>query len=193
MKIYWDRERRRLLKSATNSQEWQKFEFVLADLIDLTVYPVVADTSTGGYTVEEIAAGRSIICGIKLNTVAGLDGGYLASQQVFTKSGSGTGVSYTATLDLSSTQLRSALSGVTELATFLIEFTERDTDQRDHNSTQVDVTIFRELNIATEAAASSVYNMVNSLAIEEIINGVKVIILRNSDGVEYGRFNPPGA
>lgn len=191
MHIYWDLDNHEFVASLTSTQKITDINLILRDQVPITLH-VVRPTSNSGtayYAEEDVAAGKSAICGIKLGTAAGLAGGYLAYQGTWTKSTTG---QYTATLDLNTTELISAMGSTTETE-FVLEFTTVDVDGKHYDSSQVTISIKLDLNLGTEAAASSVYVGSNSICREETIAGQKVLILYNSDGVEYARFNPPGA
>jgi hypothetical protein len=189
MKIFWDLDNHEFVKSLTSPQQVQSLSFVCRDRVPLTLYTVRPSTDPGiYYKAEDVPAGQSVIWGIKPYTKAGLDGAYLADQLVWTRTALGT---YQATISLKTTPMINALTDVS--VDLLMEFTLVDVDGENYDSTQMPITVDLDLNREGDAEAVGVAAAINSICREELIAGNKVLILYNSDGVEYWRFNPPGA
>lgn len=193
MNIYWDMDNHEYVKSLTSTQKVQSLDLILRDQIPITLHTVRPSTSSSAYYAEEdVPAGQSVIWGLKDDTKTGLDGAYLADQLTWTKIATG---QYQATCNLNTVALIAALAALsTEIELdLMMEFTLIDVDGKHYDSTQMPVTVHVDVNRANEAEAVSAVAAINSICREELIGGQKVLILYNSDGIEYARFNPPGA
>jgi hypothetical protein len=190
MHIYWDLDNHTFVKSLTDSQIVDALSLVLRDQVSITLHTVRPSTASGVYFAEEdCPAGKAPLFGIKGTTQAKLAGAYLATQAVWTRTATG---QYTAVVDLNTTELIAEI-GTETTVDLKAEFALVDVDGKHYDSTQCDLTVDYDVNVGGEAAAESVYVGNNSIIREELIGGKKVLILYNSDGIEYGRFNPPGA
>lgn len=190
MHIFWDLDNHMFVKSLTDGQRVTNLDLVLRDQVSITLHTVRPSTNAGVYFAEEdCPAGKAPLFGIKGTTQPKLAGGYLASQGIWTKIATG---QYEAVVNLKTTQLIAEI-GTETTVELKAGFTLVDIDGEHHDSTQFDVTVAYDVNIGGEAEAESVYVGNNSIVREELIDGLKVLILYNSEGVEYARFNPPGA
>ena len=188
MHIYWDLDNHVFVKSLTDVQQVTDLDLILRDQIAITLHTVRPSSNDGVYFAEEdCPAGTAALFGLKGTTQPKLAGGYLAVQATWTKTATGI---YTGTIDLATDELLAELGAETSVE-LKAEFCLRDADGKDSDSTQLDVTLYYDVNGAGEGETTPAYCGV--LVREETIGGVKVLILYNSDGVEYARFNPPGA
>jgi hypothetical protein len=188
MHIYWDLDNHVFVKSLTDSQIVDALSLVLRDQVSVTLHTVRPSTAAGVYFAEEdVPAGTAPLFGLKGTTQAKLAGAYLAVQATWTRTATG---KYTGTIDLATDEIKAELAEETSVE-LKAEFCLRDTEGKDSDSTQIDVTLYYDVNGAGEAETTPAYCGV--LVREETIGGVKVLILYNSDGIEYARFNPPGA
>lgn len=180
MKLYYDYENRKLMDGLNSGQQIQNLTMVFRDQMDITLYVMKLNDSTGLNELADPPAGMAPLFGLKGITQEDLAGDYLAVQAVWTSTATGT---YTATIDLATAELETELAEETSVE-LKAEFTLRDADELDHYSTQIDVTVNYDVNGLGEGATHSVYLGTSTLVHEEVIAGIKRVIICNSDGVE---------
>jgi hypothetical protein len=188
MKLYWDLDNHVLVAGLSSTQQVNTLTLTLRDLVPITLYTVRPTTSLANayYAAEDVPAGQSIVFAAK--AAAALSGNPPVDQLIWTKTGTGI---YEANLWLGQDLMVSTIASAATVE-LVAEFALRDADEVDHDSTQFTLTIQADVNRLTDSpGAGSSYT--GGLVTQELINGLKVIIIRNSDGVEYARYNPPGA
>lgn len=147
MNIYWDIQNHRLLSDVQSGQVISRLDWILRDQVPVTLYICQPNTS-GGYTVQEAPAGFSVVFGVK----ATYAGALIAYQATWTLSGSGTGATYPATVDLNTTEAIAAVAAETDSELDAIaEFTLQDSGGVNRDSTQVDCRITQDINIASDS------------------------------------------
>lgn len=186
MNLYWDYENQKLMDGLNSGQQIQRLTMILRDQVDVTLYVMKLNIATQLNELVDCPAGQAPLFGLKGTTQAQLAGDYLAVQPVWTKTATGT---YVASIDLATDELAAEL-GTSTSAALTGEFTLRDAGAKDHFSTQVNIVMNYDVNGDGEGVTHPAYW--GSLVREEVVDGDKVLILYNSDGVEYARFTPPG-
>lgn len=183
MKIYWDIQNRRLLSDVESGQRLTRLDWILRDQVPISLYICQPNTS-GGYTVEAVPSGYSVVFGVK----ASYAGALLAHQSTWNETGTGESSVSAANVDLNTNEAIAAIGTEDELDA-LAEFTLRDTSGVDRDSTQVDCRLTQDVNRASQAAPSGAV----SLLVEEFVhNGHKCLRLQNTDGETCGVFTPAG-
>lgn len=185
MNIYWDIQNHRFLSDVQSGQRINRLDWILRDQVPVTLY-ICQPNSTGGYTVQEAPASYSVVFGLK----AEYDGALIASQSTWTLSGSGTGATYPATVDLNTTEAIAAISSAdTDYIDAIAEFTLQDANGVNRDSTQVTCRITNDINRPTEAQPAAA---ANTLWEEFVHSGQKCVRVKNTDGVTLAVFTPPG-
>lgn len=190
MNIYWDIVNRKLVVGLSDSQPLGSMELVGRDKVYVDLYLVQPTTTAGAY-YEAVAAPAGWLPAFSVKA-ATLDGDLLAWQTVWTLQGD-TG-HYQGTIDLNTSEMVAALAALTDSTSLscTCEFYLVDSNSYKRASTQTPLTVLAPVIEGDETDPTSVF-LGNPQIKEETIGGQKVLILYNSDGVEYARFTPPGA
>ena len=181
MNLYWDYENKGLMDSLNSGHNISSLQMTLRDQEDITLYVMCYDPTTRLNVLVDCPAGQSPLFGLKGKTQAKLAGDYLVVQSVWTKTATGT---YTGLLDLATDELKAEFGTAAVSVALKGEFTLRDADERDHFSTQIDVTANYDVNGIGEGATHSVYLGTSTLVHQEVIDGINRVIISDSTGKE---------
>ena len=189
MKLYWDIQNHVLLVSNTDSQEIQSLAWILRDQVPVTLYILAPTVGAQGYTIQEAPSGYSVRFAVKQS--GSFSGAALVYAGTWTLAGSGTGASYSATVDLNTAALIALVEAEAQIEEYLdltAELTLEDSSGNHRDSTQLTARITKDVIRTTDVTPSAV----STLFEEFTHSGSKCIRIRNSDGQTLLVLTPPG-
>jgi hypothetical protein len=180
------------LEGKTSQRVARKPQFMAYDCFQLDLYFRDPGASAGAAsTAYTLPNSWSLVLAAKLKGPP-ISGDILFSCASWSETGSGDDIRYIGLLDLNTTAVAAALAANTLLNSIpiLIDVEMRNALNSERLTWRIEADLLRQV-YANEGAPSSGTPMMVYVT-EELIGGNKVLILRNSDGVEYMRLNPPG-
>jgi len=192
MKIYWDYENHELLSSIQNIMQFQRLDYVLRDQVAIELYLVTKSEITGTYTIGEAPSGYAVKCSIKPSDDR--DSDPLASQYVWTLSGTGESAKYSATLDLNKTELIAAVEAETNpYLDLVIEFVLQNASAENRDSTQADLRVTQDIHRPSDSAATSANLLFPWFEFfDDETTGEECLRIKNTDGQTLAIFKPAG-
>lgn len=192
MDIIWDITNHRFLDSLTNSQELQRFDWILRDTVPVRLY--IVNETAAGYVQQEAPAGKTPKFTAK--ALASLSGDALVFCGAWTLNESGETAYYTADVDLNVTALIAAHEAGKNTSMewdIRAEFCFQDANGVDYDSTQIDLRIIEDVHRAGEAAPTASTAAWPYLVWYTDENGRHCARITNDLGETLLDLKPPGA
>ena len=184
MKLYWDIVNDEFVAGLTSTQKIASLAWRLRDTIYVDLYLVQpVDSATASYELVDPPAGWTPAFCAKLDR----DGAVLATQETWVRSAVGT---YSGTIGLDAAALIAAVTEDTLGITG--EFTLQDVSGNNRDSSQFVLTIDKDVLRADDSDPAAGALQRSAICTQVTIDGHKVLVLGNSDGVVYQRIWPPG-
>lgn len=184
MKVWWDIENRKLLSSSGSLQLMTSIQWVARDVVAVTLYTGAVNASNV-WEAADPAGGALPTFAAKVKGKLGATA-LMVFQGIWTHTATGT---WSGLIDLRTAALLTEVDvGTVELTG---EFVLVDEAGVNSASTQIDIQVVPDVYRGTETYGEAV--AVNtSIAREELRDGKKVVVLRNSDGAVVAEFGVPG-
>lgn len=187
MKLWWDYLNEKMYASLSSLQLLGTVDMTVRDVA--TVELVTGYVQDGGsFLVGDIPAATTIVFAAK-PTANLTETKLFIYQPLWTKTTTG---NYTATLDLRSADLASLVDGSSSALDMTGEFLLVTDSGLNTHSTQFAIAMRKDVYRGSETIGAVVTIPLAGLT-EEVRNGVKVLVLRNTDGVEYAAWGLPGS
>lgn len=185
MNMYWDFQNQKMVASLNSAAAVTQYDFVLRDTLPVVLR--VCNTQSVlnvPYVVTAIDAGKSIKFGAKALATYATDGEFLFSQATWTAAGTGENTTYSANIQLNTSELIAAISTASYLDC-KAEFAILNASNENELSTQFTMRIYKDVITGSEGVPTSEYQVVAQYTDD---NGVQAVRLVNASGVAVGLF-----
>jgi len=188
MNIFWDYQNQMLISSLNNFAQISSFNWVLRDRLQVNLYVLSPDVSTGVYVAGECPAGYVPRFGMR-QTREGAD---LLSATAAWALVEVSGVKmYQGVINLADTALVAAIDGEPYLDTF-VEFTLADVSDNQTSSTQTQARVYFDVNRNSAAESTHVLPFPWVQEFTDPVTGKKCLRFKNSDGETLHVMVPMG-
>ena len=191
MNIFWDIQNQKFITSLTNSAQISRWDWVLRDQVEVNLYVVQPDPTTGSYVQQEAPAGFAPKFGIRVTRESVTPVDPLVFAGTWVLSGSGTSAKYIGTINLGDAALIAAI-GISPYLDVWCEAVMRDISGTDTSSTQTEARIYFDVirGGATETTWVPPFPWVSEFT--DPATGKKCLRFKNSDGETLETMSPTG-